>query len=317
MKLALPIVMLFMSTTIQANCTKLSHAPVPLDQYYQSASGLEGHALKVALNDVIRGHTRYNYTPCVWTILREADEAPGDPNSVVGFYTNRIIAKAMQDNGSRGDDAWNREHIWAKSHGFPKKSQHAFTDAHHIRAADRSVNTDRSDHDFDNGGMPDDECNGCFEGNGTWEPPDRVKGDVARIMFYMDVRYDGNDGSGTPDLQLADRASTPRSETSGEFGKLCTLLGWHSNDPVSPAERTRNEIIHSWQGNRNPFIDHPEFAVSIFGSRCPILSPAGGSPSDPNTTPVDTNPSEVEELRRLLNDLERQIEVIRLRLEGL
>ena len=82
-------------------------------------------------------------------------------------------------------DAWNREHFWAKSHGFPRKSQCAYTDAHHLRAADKSVNTDRSNNDFSDGGTPDDECTQCREGDGTWEAPDLVKGDIARMMFYM------------------------------------------------------------------------------------------------------------------------------------
>ena len=92
-----------------------------------------------------------------------------------------------------------------------------------------------------------------------------VKGDTARMMFYMAVRYEGGDNSSTPDLELVDRTTS-----SGEvfFGKLCTLLQWHRNDPVSDAERQRNNVIYSWQGNRNPFIDHPEFVSEIWGGHC-------------------------------------------------
>ena len=80
----------------------------------------------------------------------------------------------------------------------------------------------------------------------------------------MDVRYDGEE-SETPDLELINM-DTDRGEP--QFGRLCTLREWHQADPVDDAERNRNQIIYSWQGNRNPFIDHPEFAASIFGSEC-------------------------------------------------
>lgn len=250
-----------------AECTKHKHDPEDLDEYYESADGLTGGALKTALNQIIRGHTRYTYTPCVWAMLKEADEDPDNSDNVIAFYSRRSVPKADRDQGQNDPDSWNREHIWAKSHGFPNKSQHAYTDAHHLRAADRSVNTDRSDHDFDSGGDPDTECTGCREGDDTWEPPDSLKGDVARMMFYMPTRYEGSDASNTPDLELVDSNDTARGET-GRFGKLCTLLQWHLDDPVTVEERTRNDVIHSWQGNRNPFIDHPEYVMSIWGADC-------------------------------------------------
>ena len=81
----------------------------------------------------------------------------------------------------------------------------------------------------------------------------------------MAVRYEGNDDSRTPDLELVDRKTS-----SGEpyFGKLCTLLNWHFQDPVSQRERDRNNIVYSWQGNRNPFIDHPGFVSKIWLRSC-------------------------------------------------
>ena len=257
-----------------AACTKTEHAPVDLANYYASADSLTGADLKTALNQIIRGHTQYSYTPCVWAILKEADEDPNNSDNVIGFYTRRSIPKVDQDTGSSPPDFWNREHIWSKSHGFRNESQHAFTDAHHLRAADKSVNNDRYDHDFDNGGDLDTECTECREGNNTWEPPDGQKGDVARMMFYMPTRYEGGDASQTPDLELVDSNDTARG-VPGRFGKLCTLLQWHLDDPVADAERTRNDVIHSWQGNRNPFIDHPEYVVSIWGAECgDVVEPA-------------------------------------------
>lgn len=248
-------------------CSKVHHDPVDLSAYYADTTGRSGEELKSALNEIIRGHRKYSYTPCVWDILQEADVDPLNSGNVIAFYTGRSIPKSRRDRGGNDQDAWNREHIWSKSKGFPKKSQHAYTDAHHIRAADKSVNTDRSNNDFENGGELDIECGDCREGDGTWEPPDRVKGDTARMMFYMVVRYEGNDESRTPDLELVDRLTH-----SGEphFGKVCTLFSWHQADPVSAEERTRNDVVHSWQGNRNPFIDHPEFAQAIWGEECGV-----------------------------------------------
>lgn len=201
-------------------------------------------------------------------ILKEADQDSSNSDNVLGFYTRRPIPKTDQDRGENTPDYWNREHIWAKSHGFPYTSQDGYTDAHHLRACDKSVNNDREDHDFAYGGIPDDECSGCKEGGGTWEAPDEVKGDVARMIFYMATRYDGNDDSGTPDLILVDQLT---SSGSPQFGKVCDLVQWHLADPVSSQEIARHDVIYSWQGNRNPFIDHPEYAVSIWGKECGVV----------------------------------------------
>ena len=249
----------------QADCRKVEHDPVDLSAYYADTAGRTGEELKSALNEIIRGHKSYSYTPCVWAILEKADQDPANSGNIVAFYTGRSIPKSRRDRGGHDQDAWNREHIWSKSKGFPRKSQDAYTDAHHLRAADKSVNTDRSNNDFADGGEPDNECTGCREGDGTWEPPDSVKGDTARMMFYMVVRYEGNDNSRTPDLELVDRL-THRGEP--HFGKVCTLVDWHQRDPVSAEERSRNDVVHSWQGNRNPFIDHPEFVQAIWGEEC-------------------------------------------------
>lgn len=297
----------FYLPAVFAECVKTEHAPLfDTVQYYRATTDLTGSELKHALNRIIRGHTRYSYTPCVWEILKEADVDLENDRNVIGFYTRRSIPKSMQDNGQRGGDAWNREHIWAKSHGFPAKSQHAYTDAHHLRAADRSVNTDRSDNDFDVGGSPDDECSGCFEGQGTWEPPDIVKGDVARMMFYMDVRYEGDDSSGTPDLELVNNSSTERSSEFGQFGKLCTLMQWHLSDAVSSEEIRRNNIIYSWQGNRNPFIDHPEYAQAIWGMAC------GVTPQPETTiTPTNNRDAVIEQITARIDALESEIQQLR------
>jgi len=101
----------------------------------------------------------------------------------------------------------------------------------------------------------------CYYDNDSFEPRDQVKGDVARILFYMAVRYDGSDG--VADLELNDftgNGSVPF------MGKLSTLLVWNNLDPVDDFERNRNEVIFGYQKNRNPFIDYPHFADLIWGT---------------------------------------------------
>jgi len=237
--------------------------PTELGAYYRDAAGKSGEALKAALHQIVRGgHQGRSYGE-VWDLLRETDQHPDDPDSVIGFYTRRAIPKSDRDRGNTCPDCWNREHIWSKSHGFRGSRQIAHNDGHHLRASDKSTNADRGSLDFDEGGEPHPEAEGARWKRGTsWEPPDVVKGDVARMMFYMAVRYEGD--SGVPDLELVDRVGT----RAPKFGKLCTLLAWHEADPPDDSERRRNDLVFDFQGNRNPFIDHPEFAAAIFGNQC-------------------------------------------------
>ena len=90
-----------------------------------------------------------------------------------------------------------------------------------------------------------------------------MKGQIARMMFYMDVRYEGNDQgtTRTPDLKLVDEGTENRSP---ELGYLSDLLKWHCMYPVTATEKKRNDSVQSWQGNRNPFIDRPEFVKAIW-----------------------------------------------------
>ena len=115
---------------------------------------------------------------------------------------------------------------------------------------------------------------------GVWETWDHRKGDIARAMFYMDVRYEGDDGS-EPDLILVDdpvlivSCQTGDNEAVGYMGLLTTLLAWHEADPVDDKERTHNEVVDQYQHNRNPFVDHPEWVDLLFGDG---LAPAPETP---------------------------------------
>jgi len=251
--------------------------------YYDPADGLTGQDLATALHDIIDDHLRYPYTASttdVWDIVADADEDPGNTANVITIYKNESKPELDHSSGS----GWNREHSWPKSLGFPDDGacNYAYTDVHHLFAADWSYNSARSNKPFDN-------CDsGCTEWDalasassnwtagsyaaGSWEPWDGVKGDLARAMFYMAVRYNGGThgitGCSEPDLQLTDNRSLI-ANTSGSpayMGVLSVLVQWHLDDPVDASEQARNNVVYSYQGNRNPFVDHPEWVVAIFGS---------------------------------------------------
>lgn len=226
------------------------------DSYYESASGKTGEELKAVLHEIIDDHRTLSYDD-VWDALRKTDEDPDNSENVLLFYTGRSQSKFLNGGGA---DEWNREHVWAKSHGRFGTAKGAGTDLHHLRPTDTTVNSSRSNLDFDNGGSPHKEAEGNFSDNDSWEPRDEVKGDTARMLFYMALRYEGDDGE--LDLELNDKVE---NGSNPFHGKVSVLLEWHSMDPVDERERKRNTLIfEKFQGNRNPFIDHPEWAEMIW-----------------------------------------------------
>lgn len=231
-----------------------SQGETPLDIYYKDAFGKEGLSLKAALHEIIDDHTQISYEKA-WEALRETDEDPKNPNNVILFYSG--ISRSKNSNGGNVGQ-WNREHTWAQSHGGFGTSMGPGTDIHHLRPTDVQVNSSRGNLDFDNGGSPVSGCNGCYKDSNSFEPPDRVKGDVARILFYMATRYEQGD---KVDLELNDKVD---NGSIPFHGKLSVLLEWNELDPVDEFERNRNNVIQKWQGNRNPFIDHPEWVNLIW-----------------------------------------------------
>jgi endonuclease I len=230
---------------------------VPVEDYYRTAAEKTGNSLKTELHNIIDHHTELSYS-AVWEALKKTDEDPANANNVILLYTGRSQAKGT--NGGGVDD-WNREHVWAKSHGDFGTAMGPGTDLHHLRPADVSVNSTRGNLDFDNGGTEHSEALGNYFDSDSWEPRDEVKGDVARMLFYMAVRYEG-DVSDEPDLELN---NTVNNGTAPYHGKLSVLLQWNAQDPVDDRERRRNDIIYSdYQHNRNPFIDHPEWVNEIW-----------------------------------------------------
>lgn len=224
--------------------------------YYNGTEGLNGSQLKSVLHGIIDNHDEPSYNDLRDFILPESDEDPQNSNNVILLYTGRSQAKSTFGGGVND---WNREHTWAKSHGDFGNTPPCGTDAHMIRPTDASVNADRGNKDFDEGGQQHSEATECYYTTDTWEPRDAVKGDVARIILYMDVRYEGT--SGELDLTAVDQINT---SPAPEHGRLSTLLEWHVQDPPDAFEMNRNDVVYSYQGNRNPFIDHPEFVAAIW-----------------------------------------------------
>jgi endonuclease I len=233
--------------------------------YYQAAYGKTGEDLKQTLNDIIDDHKHLSYSQ-VWDALKQTDEDPNNPDNVILFYSG--ISRSKSLNGGDGGD-WNREHIWPKSHGDFGTSAGAGTDIHHLRATDVSINGKRGNLNYDYTSGIYSSCTilVCNVDSDSWEPDDSIKGDVARMIFYMAVRYenDSDDSYDRVDLELNDTVNngTQRGSTA-YFGKVSVLLEWHELDPVDEAEMNRNNLVQEIQGNRNPFIDHPEWAELIW-----------------------------------------------------
>ena len=249
-------------------CVLIINAQIPAG-YYNNAEGQTGAALKTALYNIIKGHKQYSYTEDttdVWDILKHTDKDPNNSLNVIQIYTGWSVNAAQEYNGGNG---WEREHIWAKSHGDFGTEPPAGTDVHHLRPINRSVNSARNNRWFANCTEPY-LVNGSPCGSFTsttqyvWMPRPQDKGDVARMIFYMATRYEGQNGE--VNLEIVDYIPTDNNDPSPIMAKLSDLLQWHIDDPVDNWEINRNNIIYTfYQHNRNPFIDHPEYVKKIWG----------------------------------------------------
>lgn len=229
--------------------------PDPGD-YYADAIGKTGPALKSALHTIISSQTKLSYDQ-VWNALKDTDQDPANANNVILLYSGRSQSKTT--NGGDPND-WNREHVWPQSHGGFGTATGPGTDVHHLRPEDVSVNAARGNLDFDNGGSTVAECTGCAADGDSFSPRAAVRGDVARIILYMAVRYDGGDG-----FANLEPNNSVNNGSAPYVGKLAVLKAWSAADPPDAFEKRRNQVIYdNWQHNRNPFIDHPEWIPSIW-----------------------------------------------------
>ena len=222
--------------------------------YYDNINVSSSQLLRTSLHNLIDNHNVVSYESCKQH-LQNTDSDPNNSGNIILIYKQNSVNESWD-----GGETWNREHVWAASLGLYDSD--AYSDLHNLKPSDPSVNSSKGNKNFDNGGTQHDEALECFYTQNTWEPADNVKGDIARILFYMDIRYEG--GADEPNLAVTEMLNS----TSGvsNIGKLSTLLDWHIQDPVDDFEITRNEIIHDIQGNRNPFIDHPEYVSILWGN---------------------------------------------------
>ncbi len=242
-----------------------TYAQIPT--YYNDVDvTLTGTALQSALTTKITvTHTNFlSYTPGVWEASMVTDLDPSNSSNVLLIYgyddgdgnslTDRSRSKTA--NGGNAGTDWNREHTYPKSLGDPNLGTSGpGADGHHLRPSDVQMNSNRGSLKFIDGSG-----NASATGSG-WYPGDEWKGDVARMMMYMYVRY------GSRCLPSAVAIGTTNSTDSN---MIDLLLEWNVEDPVSDFERQRNTYHEDTsntyaQGNRNPFIDNPAFATSIWG----------------------------------------------------
>jgi endonuclease I len=277
------------------------------DDYYSHVNTSSAQQLRCSLHQTIRGHTAYPYSgsgTSTWTILEIADEDPANPGRILDAYRNRSYAKGSDRAGTGSGLTYNREHSWPNSLGFGSASGDKglpyapYTDTHMLYLTDAAYNSDRGNKPYadcpasSNCGARATEANngsggGSGAGDSNWvkgpdgnggsfEVWDARKGDMARAVMYMAIRYEGgrdiHTNQSEPDLELTnDRSKIVKTSASPAYmGLLSTLLAWHQADPPDAAERARNEVVYSFQGNRNPFVDHPEWATQgLFESTQP------------------------------------------------
>ena len=227
------------------------------DEYYKDAEGKTGEELKTALHTIIStGVTTLSYDE-VWDALKQTDADPSNAGNVILLYSGKSDSA---DNNGGGETQWNREHVWAKSHGDFGTSNGPGTDVHHLRPTNVKVNSIRGSKDFDKGGEEVEGAPGNFTDDDSYEPRDEVKGDVARMILYMDVRYEGEDEF--PDLEANDDVN---NGSKPNIGRISVLKEWSEQDPPDDFEKNRNQVIFDKvQKNRNPFIDHPEWVGEIY-----------------------------------------------------
>ena len=257
----------------------------PYTGYYESINpNATGNKLLAQVRElIVTTHTKFtSYGDSRGGSSGRSDETDYDPNNkknLIMFYTQASI------NGNwDGGDTYNREHVWPQSQSNGLWGQtYGGADMHHIRPAFSSINSTRGNKKFGevSGGTIKTYSYGgktytAGTYNSTWEPTDAVKGDVARIVLYIFVRYNTianlnknnlnssglncfTEGKGVGDLPITNVMAGNKT-TAFE-----TLLEWNELDPVDQLELNRNNGVYNIQGNRNPFIDHPEFVTYIWG----------------------------------------------------
>lgn len=263
--------------------------------YYDSINGLSNTTpttLEQGLQNIIANPAivRAQTYADVIDILEEADQNPANSNEVWLLYTEQGRAKLDIQTTSNNAGTWNREHTFPRSlAGYNSidldeirdgkdvfwitkadSLRHGNSDAHALRAADGPENSSRNNQHY-----------GQY--NGPSGTAGSFKGDVARSVLYMQIRYNG----------LSIENGFP--STQGQMGDLVTLLDWHRNDPPDDFEMNRNNIVYEWQFNRNPFIDMPELVEYIWGNQAGMVWDNSLSVSDFSVETIKIYPNPIND----------------------
>lgn len=233
--------------------------------YYDPATGKTGAELKTALYNIIKGHTSISYDG-LWTAFQTTDKKAN--GKVWDMYSNIEFTFGSNQCGNYSGEGscYNREHSFPKS--WFSEATPMYTDLFHLYPTDGYVNGRRSNYPFGEVSSPT-----YTSGNGSklgtcsypgytgvvFEPNDEYKGDFARTYFYMVTRYE-NVVSGW-NTDMLDGSAFPAFSAWAKN----MLLEWSQHDPVSQKEIDRNNAVYAIQHNRNPYIDHPEYATSVWG----------------------------------------------------
>lgn len=252
---------------------------IPAD-YYSGVSGA-GRTLMQHLHQLIKEHDVFSYST-IWSFFGDADlKFNGKVWDIYGTLECAASPYEFslgedQDGGTNVSEEgrfYNREHSWPVSWWGGSQTDTMYTDVHHIFPSDKLVNAQRGNQSFgevaaaqwtsENGSLLGPNVFGSTFSGLVFEPHDAYKGDLARAWFYMLTRYMHR----TPAWSgqnlippILDGSAWPALEP----WILEMLLQWHQQDPVSQKERMRNHQAYLLQGNRNPYIDHPEWVAAVF-----------------------------------------------------
>ncbi|KAA1150728.1 endonuclease I [Pseudoalteromonas sp. FUC4] len=251
--------------------------------YYVTAQGLSGYALKTELYNIIKDHNAQGYS-AIWNFYDSSarDKYFENDNSILDMYSEKPNGSdsynyaAVSDqcgNYSGEGGCYNREHSFPKS-WFGGTIEPMNSDVHHIYATDGYVNSKRSNFPFGevasasftstNGSKLGSAASSLNYSGTVFEPIDEFKGDFARAYFYMATRYENVIGTWQTKTTSSNAVLNGSSDQVFESWVVAMLLNWHNSDPVSQMELDRNQAAFEFQGNRNPYIDHPEFVEMIW-----------------------------------------------------
>ena len=266
---------------------------------YEELSALGADELFAQLRKLMTETHTYKSTYADSKNYADKTDCEQGGDGITLLYTS--VSVKFSDFIGSGSIGWNREHVWPKSLGGFDNSG-AGADLHHIRPDDVTTNAKRGNLKYGNakngsevkGSTLVSGALGGHSAGGYFEPLDEVKGDVARICLYVWARYGGE--------------YSKCSSITGVFESVDVLLEWCSSDPVDTWEMGRNEVIAKIQGNRNVFIDYPEYAWLVFGREVPqnMTTPSGMAQRKEETTSEETT----AEITASVTEAETTAEVI-------